>query len=114
MNNPKYAIDEVVYLRESSAIGFIEAARISGITYSDQGWLYTLRTNIANPRVPTTFGDRNAFAKFGELIYTEDELITYCDALVLAEAYAQRVLTNIQSQIASFCNPDVTSGTDGT
>lgn len=109
MNNPKYAIDEVVYLKESSAIGFIEAARVSGITYGQDGWLYTLRTNVASPRAPTTYGDRNAFARFGELIYSEDELITYCEALTLAEGHAQRILTNIQSQLASFCNP--TQGT---
>lgn len=112
MNNPKYIIDEVVYIKESSAIGFIEAARIAGISYGNDGWLYTLRSNIASPRAPATYGDKNLFARYGELIYSEDELITYCEALTLAEGHAQRILTNIQTQLSSFCNPasDPTQG----
>ena len=97
----------IVYLKESAALGFIEAVRISSVTKRNEGWIYTIEARSAQPIAPTLYGDRIAFTNRATLYFSEDELIGLCDALDLAEAHATSVLLNIQAQKAKHCG-DVT------
>lgn len=109
MDAPKYDIGDPVYLRESAAIGHLEAVIISGAMWgSSQGqWLYTVRAGRAQPTAVAYYGDRITAVHAKTLYYTESELITHCDALALAEANAQRALERIQLQRTGLC-PDTT------
>lgn len=107
MDAPKYDIGEAVYLRESAAIGHLEAVIISGAMWGKGQWMYTVRAGRAQPTAVAYYGDRITAVHAKTLYYTENELITHCDALELAEANAQRALERIQLQRAGLC-PDTT------
>jgi len=107
MNAPKYDIGAVVYLKESAAMGFLEAVVISGITHNGSKWMYTIRAGRAQPTGVAYYGDRITAVHAKTLYFTEDEFVTHCDALTLAEANAQRALERIQLQRAGLC-PDTT------
>lgn len=103
MSTPLYDINDTVYLKESAALGFLEAVRISGIVKQAAGWLYTIEARSAQPTAPTLYGDRIAFTNRATLYFSEDELITLCNALDLAEAHALAVLSRIQAQKQEMC-----------
>ena len=106
MDAPKYDIGDVVYLKESAALGHLEAVTISGAVYNN-GWMYTIRAGRALPTSVAHYGDRISAVHAKTLYFTENELIVLCDALELAEANAQRALERIQIQRTNLC-PDVT------
>ena len=106
MQPPKYNINEVVYFRESAAIGHLEAVTVSGIVYNGQ-WIYAIRAGVLMPISPAQHGDRVSMVNAKTIMFTENELITLCEALTLAEANATIALTNIQRQKANLC-PDIT------
>jgi hypothetical protein len=107
MDAPLYDIGDVVYLRESAAIGHLEAVTISGATYRESKWMYAIRAGRAQPSSVPYYGDRISAVNAKTLYFTESELVVLCDALLLAEANAQRALERIQLQRANLC-PDVT------
>ena len=107
MDAPKYDVGDVVYLKESAALGHLEAVTISGATYSNNSWMYTIRAGRALPTSVAYYGDRISAVHAKTLYFTENELIVLCDALELAEANAQRALERIQIQRTNLC-PDVT------
>jgi len=110
---PTYDTNDVVYLRESAAIGRIEAARISGVVRGKESWLYTITFGASSPTAPAIRGDRIGHVVPKTVFYSEDELISLCEALEIAEAQAQSALDLIQAQRASLCTEtDVTAGTD--
>lgn len=100
---PAYEEGDSVYLKESAALGFLEAVTISGIVRQRGKWVYAILTGRSNPIAPRYYGDRASLVNAQILYFTEDELIPVCDALVLAEANAQRVLERLQAQRASIC-----------
>lgn len=100
---PLYDIDDVVYLKESAALGFLEAVKINGVTLSRQGWIYTIEAKAAYPQAPTTFGDRITAVQAMTLYFGEDEFVTPCDAMALVEANLQEQLVRIQAQRSSIC-----------
>ncbi len=98
MSTPNYSPGDIVYLKESASIGMLETMMVSGVHLTSAGWLYTFRTRRAQPTIPTTFGDRISFTTGAVLYFSEDEMLTKCEALALAEAAIQRSLTAIQLQ----------------
>jgi hypothetical protein len=106
MSNPQYAINDVVYLRESAALGYIEAVRISGVANSNGSWIYTVSSRISQPRHATVYGDRISFVNGATLYFTEDEFVTLCEALNLAEDCFTRALAAIQTQKATYCGTE--------
>lgn len=100
---PTYGEGDTVYLRESAALGFLEAVIINGITRNNGKWIYTIRTGVSSPIAPTVYGDRRSLVHAKTLYFSEDELITICDALDLAEANAQRVLDKLRAQRVALC-----------
>ena len=103
MDNPAYHENDVVYLRESASIGFLEAIRIGSIIRYNGQWLYGATNLVKNPIAPPFYGDRITVSHTGTVFYTEDELITICEALDMAEENAQRVLDAIRVQKANLC-----------
>jgi len=110
MSSPKYEINEVVYLKESAAIGFLESVRISGIHRFNDTWIYTIVAGVNNPQHPPVYGDRISHVNNQTLYFSEDEFVTHCDALLLAEANALSVLKQLQSQRASICTESDPTG----
>ncbi len=106
MDAPLYEEGDTVYLRESAAIGFLEAVIISGIRRGDNKWLYSVQAGISQ-RNATHYGDKISFVNGAQLLFTEEEFVPLCTALDLAEANLQRQLADIQRRKASLC--EVTS-----
>lgn len=100
---PTYQEGDQVYLRESAALGFLEAVTISGIRRINGKWAYAIRAGMARPYAATTYGDRTSLVNGATLFFTESELISVCDALDLAIANAERVLERLQAQRNSIC-----------
>lgn len=103
MQQPKYKPNDVVYLRESAAIGHLEPVVISGLAYYADKWIYTIRAGRASPISQATYGDRNSMVNAQSLQYDERELITICEALQLAESCAAKNLQWIRDQQATHC-----------
>ena len=110
-SSPKYDTNEVVYFRASAARGFIEAVKISAITKITTTWLYAITYRNQLPQAPTIYGDRinfNGAINPEQVYYTEDEFVTYCKALGLAQNYLQNQLDSINQLIATNCGTSVT------
>lgn len=105
----KYSPGEVVYLRESAALGFLESVRISGAHIGVNGWLYTVSANSA----PLTSGahfDRRSQISTQTLYYSEDEFLILCDALLLVEINAKAVYDKAKAQRQLYCPDNPTVG----
>ncbi len=110
---PKHDIGDVIYLRESAALGFLEAMRVGGISKNDSVWIYSLVANQLQPNQASIYGDR-IYSTYGRgqihsssgapLYFTEDEFLTLCEALVLIRNSLQSRLLTIESQIADLCS----------
>jgi hypothetical protein len=110
INPPTYDIGDVVYLRESAALGFLEAVVISGISRGPNNWVYSIVARAGQPAAPALYGDRITAVQGMILYFSEDEFVTVCDAQALVEANLQAQLDRIQLQRASQCPDDVTAG----
>lgn len=107
MTNPLYDYGDVVYFRESAALGFIEASKISGVHRTQNGWIYSLNTRLT----PMSGGvERRSQIGTQQLMYSEDELVTKCEAFRLAEANAERVLNSLRTQRIALCGDSTESG----
>lgn len=80
----RYSIGDVVYLRESAALGQLEPLKISGVTLNTVGWLYTI--SVRNGPPGGALGDRRSNIGHEVIYFTEDEFLSLYDALVLIEA----------------------------
>lgn len=103
MAAPAYDIGNIVYLRESAAIGHLEAMKVSGVSRHGSSWLYTVATNIANPLSASHYGDKIAHVNSKIIHFTESEFVNLCDALTLCRANAARILDNLDRQIDTLC-----------
>lgn len=110
MAAPTYSYGQVVYLRESAALGILEAMRISGVHQGKDGWLYTVNASLSPP-TPGSFADRRSLVSTQVLYYSESEFVSLCDAYLLAEANAKRRYDQIKAQRQVYCPDEPTSGT---
>lgn len=99
---PAFDHNDVAYLRSSAASGFLEKVTINTVTRHNDGWVYTLVTAKTRPQT-ATFGDRITHIPGNPMYLAESELMTLCDALVLAEEVLTARLHSIQSLRASRC-----------
>ncbi len=100
---PAYDIGDKAYIRESAAIGFLEAVVISGVVRGQfNNWLYTYRAGVSRPVPSQTYGDRRSLVTGASLYLDESELIAYPEALRLIEANLQASLDRIQALRANF------------
>ena len=103
IETPLYDVGDVVYLKESAAMGFLEAVAISGITRNRGIWSYAISFAGSGPTAPSYYGDRVSSTQHKLLYFTETEFVTKCDALALAKANLELQLSSIQAQINSIC-----------
>jgi hypothetical protein len=103
MVGPNYSIGDVKYVKESAALGFLEAVKISGVAYTNSMWVYSIAAGPSQPLAPSLYGDRTSLVNGNVLYFTEDELIDQCAALNLAEIRAQQVLAEIQAKKNKSC-----------
>jgi hypothetical protein len=109
-STPLYGYGQVVYLRESAALGFIEPVKISGVHLGKDGWLYTINATLSPPS-PGGFGDRRSLVNTQLLYYSEGEFVLVCDAYLLAEANAKLNYERIKTQRQALCPDNPTAGT---
>jgi len=109
---PIYSQGDTVYLRDSAALGFLEAYIVQSIVHRPDGVIqYYLATHLKPPAVNMTMGDRNTGRVLRQLTFLETDLISYCEALVLAIDNTEKQLAALQAQYAiSGCG----EGTEGT
>jgi len=100
-NAPKYDIGNVVYLRESAALGFLEPARISGISRRGPDWIYSIYVGLAGSTSANLFGDRRSMVHNNTLFFTEEEFVTELEALQLTKSNLERQLNSVNQQITS-------------
>lgn len=103
MNSPTYNINDVVYLKESAAKGFLEAVRIAGVSLGRSGWIYTVSFNASRPINSPTYGDRIVSNTSSAVYYTADEFLDHCSALTLMLNYHQSAVDKITAQIEALC-----------
>ena len=103
MDAPAYEPGDTVYLKESAAIGFLEAVVISGVSWGNDQWLYSVRTGISQPWGASHYGDKILLVNGAKLLFSEEEFVPLCTALDLAEANLQRQLADIQRRRAALC-----------
>lgn len=105
-----FKIDDVVYLRSSAQIGFLEAYKVIRIfqTRNDQ---YTYAIDI-NKRPPSaqTLGDHIDLKGVRTLYFTEDELLTFCEAETLVVQNLERRLREERARLAARCPTPPGSG----
>lgn len=99
---PTFAIDQILYLKESAALGFLEAIKIKNITYGRSGWIYSVEFN---PRQPTTaphYGDSIFFQHRATVYFRENEFVTKSQALNIIKAYHELKLEEVNSMISEL------------
>ena len=102
--NPKYEVGDVVYLRESAAIGHLEAVRIAAVLNKGANWIYTVNLYAGSPTAVAQYGDRIMQVNGATVYYDEGEFVSLCEALSLAEANLTLQLQKVQQQISNLCD----------
>lgn len=104
---PKFDINDIVYLRESAALGFLEPVRISGISKNGTEWIYSVYAGLAGAASASLYGDRRSLVHGNVLLFTENEFVTEYEAMLLSKANLEKQLNGINRQIQSkFPNGD--------
>ena len=111
---PIYSPGDTVYLKDSAALGFLEAYIVQSIHHlPDSTIRYRLSTHLKPPTANMTMGDRNRGTILKSLSLFESELVPYCEALALAIDNVTKQLASLQAQFeVSGCQID--EGTEGT
>lgn len=99
---PRYQIDEVVYLRASAALGELESYRVGAVQDRGIGWVYQIFID-SRPPAEWTLGDRIDLKEERLLFFTEEELVSLCEALDLAATALAGTIARVKSQIDDFC-----------
>lgn len=95
---PIYNIGQIVYLRDSAAIGFLEAYIIGSIAHQPDGRIvYTLVTSLKQPSAVLTIGDRITGQKALPIKFFESDLIGYVEALDMCIQNLQTQLSTLQA-----------------
>lgn len=112
---PIYSPGDTVYLRDSAALGFLEAYIVKTITHRPDGQIqYYLSTHLKPPAANMTMGDRNTGRVLKQITFFEYDLITYCEAIILAIENTEKQLASLQAQYAASGCADEDEGTAGT
>lgn len=97
----KYQTGDIVYIRESAAKGFLESRKIQVVLQYNGEWAYGFNINERTPAAIPTIGDQINHQFKSQLYVSENELITYCEALSLNREFAARLLASIDAKIAA-------------
>lgn len=106
----RFGINEVVYLRETSLLGYLEAVRVEGAQYDPEVdrifYYFTFRQERLKNQ---TVGDANTLKHDNTIKVIEQELCTYCEALANKVSYLQRELATALVQQCMCAGPEITS-----
>lgn len=100
---PSYSVGDVVYLRESAGLGFLEAVRISEVRSRSSEWIYSIQARASQPN-SVSYGDRISHVNGQVLYFSESELISQCEALTIMEAAVSANLIKIQQMKTNLCD----------
>lgn len=101
-----YSPGDVVYLKESAAIGKIEAVRINQVVLNNDGWVYSIKDN-SSIGAPGSYSERRSLVSTQVPYFSEDEFVTVCEAYLLAETSVKALYDKIRAQRIALCG-DVT------
>lgn len=113
----KYGINEIVYLKESAANGYLEALKVGAVQYDSSigrtMYFFTFKKGAVKTQ---TAGDANDLRRENTIAVVEEELLTRCEALDIKIAFLVSELAKANA-MKSDCTPagnvtgtDVTSG----
>jgi hypothetical protein len=106
---PVYSINDIVYLKGSAAIGFLESYKITGLRFDVQldAWIYEIGLSFNITGAPITIGDnitlKGRTNEHNILHFTEDELIEFCEAAQMVETVLEQRLSRIREQRTRQC-----------
>lgn len=93
--NPKYAIGDSVYFHTSARVGFLERGVVKGI--------YETGVQTGSRQRRYEYQVRFSSPNSLKLLFREDELIAFCDALALVLAFLYRKRDELTAQRDSLC-----------
>jgi hypothetical protein len=111
MTTPKFEFEAIAYFKESAALGFIEAVRINGVHLGKNGWMYSINMSLSPPTAGF-FTERRSMVNTQIIYYSEDELLTECEAFTLATESARLNYVRLDAQKQVLCPDDPTAGTE--
>jgi hypothetical protein len=98
---PLYGINEVVYLRESAMLGFIEPAKVYRVAYdpdlNTNVYTFVYRESNLNTQIA---GDANNLRTRSVITINEEDLLTFDEAIKIKEEYLIRELAKTRSLIS--------------
>ena len=110
-SQPLYSVGDEVYLQASASIGMLEPIFITGLYHrGGSEWMYTFRTGTRKPHSQHKYGNRQSLVVGQALYLSEDEIVTKCEAFVMAEAVALANYQKIRSVRETFCPENPTEG----
>jgi len=97
----RFGINEIVYLRESALLGFLEPVRVYNARFDRdvRKIFYRFIFKKAAPDVQTV-GDANNLKTVSQTEVIEDELLTFAEALLLKADALRRELAKTEAQLA--------------
>ena len=99
---PKYGINEIVYLRESAMLGYIESAKVYRLWY-DPEFQVTMYAFVFKKSQPTTqiAGDAIDLKSGHSITLPENDLLTYEEALEIKGNYLISEVRKTENQLAN-------------
>ncbi len=95
MAAPLYSIGQTVYLRESAAIGFLEAIIVFRVgSETDGTWVYSASFAGKQPTLPL-FGELVSHSNGRVILYNETELVLKSEAVELAIESVETLLAKL-------------------
>jgi len=100
---PLWSVDDIVYLRESAVIGFIESYKVTGIRFDQQWnrWIYEIAIKHRGTE-PSSVIDMYNLRHKEVLSLGENDLIDLASALDLAIVNTEQRLTELINKNGSF------------
>lgn len=102
----KFQIEDIVYLRASANIGFLEAYRVDSVQQVVKNkWVYKLKFQAQSGASTATVGDAVTVSGpvLSELYFQEAELCTLCEASTLQIEALERRLAAARALYNSKC-----------
>lgn len=113
----KFGINEVVYVRESALLGYLEALKVARAYYNPKiarnVYVFLFRKNKPDVQIS---GDAIDLLSNKKIALLEEDLVTFEEALSIKYNALSRELTKTNQQLAKYGKPqidvDVSEGTD--
>jgi len=103
LSAPRFSPESIVYIVASAKAGWLESYQVSQVRSVGSTYRYTI---LISPKTPLnmlpTIGDRNNLTKSRIIELKDEDLCTHCEALLLARAYLENRLLEINSDISKF------------